>query len=181
MDIRKCFSNPHSNNASNDLNAAVNIILFKDKELKTLLIKRKNDPADPWSGDVAFPGGKVDPQDNSLIDTALRETEEEVGIHKINLEVIGFLEPEEPRNIKGIKVLPVVSILKIKQTKIVLGSEAVKAFWIPLNQANIIIEQFNHKGKYIEAYLYNNEIIWGLTKRILDKVLERLKECNAIK
>jgi 8-oxo-dGTP diphosphatase len=60
--------------------AAVVLILHDSEELDALFVKRKTSPADPWSGQIALPGGRFEPEDASLIDTAMREVIEEVGI-----------------------------------------------------------------------------------------------------
>jgi 8-oxo-dGTP pyrophosphatase MutT (NUDIX family) len=60
--------------------AAVMIILCEDGELKALYIRRAVNPMDPWSGQIAFPGGRTKMQDVDIIETAIREAWEEVGI-----------------------------------------------------------------------------------------------------
>ncbi len=61
--------------------AAVATIISHDPVTEVLLLKRKANPRDPWSGHYAFPGGRRDQNDASLLDTCLRETYEECGIH----------------------------------------------------------------------------------------------------
>ena len=60
--------------------AAVAIIRVLSPEPQILLIERTHHPLDPWSGHLAFPGGKRDSEDFSLLDTAMRETKEEIGV-----------------------------------------------------------------------------------------------------
>ena len=96
-----------------NVNAAVNVILRCNRGVvEVLLIRRVTNPKDPWSGDIAFPGGRMEEEDKDFLETALRETFEEVGIPKDKLEVIGVLDLAY--TLAGVKynVAPVVSRLK---------------------------------------------------------------------
>ena len=79
------------------VHAAVSLILREGKELEVLLIKRAEIEGDPWSGQMALPGGRKDASDSSLLQTAMRETEEEVGLSLESEAVpLGRLEPTIP-------------------------------------------------------------------------------------
>ncbi|HEX6006859.1 MAG TPA: NUDIX domain-containing protein, partial [Burkholderiales bacterium] len=79
--------------------AAVALLLRAHDELELLLIKRAEQESDPWSGHVALPGGRRNRHDSDLLHTALRETEEEVGIAVgRDLQLIGALDEVSPRN-----------------------------------------------------------------------------------
>jgi ADP-ribose pyrophosphatase YjhB (NUDIX family) len=75
-------------------------VLFKEEaeDLWLLMIKRGENPRDPWSGQMAFPGGHADAQDRTLLDTVARECSEEVGINIRDQEFLGCLHNVEPRN-----------------------------------------------------------------------------------
>jgi len=154
-------------------NAAVNIVLRGlNDEVEVLMIKRVISPNDPWSGDVAFPGGRMEPLDATIYDTALRETFEEVGIPRDKLEIIGFLEPVTPLNVPEYIVLPVISILKSKDVSLRLGGEVEKAFWVNLSHIGEEVEiKHPRRDVLVRAYVYKGEVIWGMTKRILNNLL----------
>ena len=156
-----------------EANAAVNVIVREyEGDVEVLMIKRAMNPNDPWAGDVAFPGGRVKVGDKSILDTALRETYEEVGIPRDLLEIICYLEPESPGNAPEYLVIPVVSRLKSKDVRLYIGPEVEKAFWVKLSSIGDEVELVHPRiGGVVKAYMYDNEIIWGMTKRILDRVL----------
>lgn len=142
------------------------------------MIKRAENPRDPWSGDVAFPGGRVESVDSNLVDTALRETFEEVGIPRDKLETLGFLEPVHLLSTPEFKVAPVISILK-GEVDIVLGEEAVKAFWVNIEELGRELRVWHPKRmREVKGYLYGGELIWGMTKRILDRLLKLIFQCK---
>jgi len=100
--------------------AAVAIILRKDLEgFEILLIKRRINPNDPWSGDVALPGGRKEEQDEDVLNTVIREVKEEVGIdlskQKFLVE-LPYFKPSNPR-LPKIKIKPFVYVLKEKKNK----------------------------------------------------------------
>ena len=149
-----------------NVNAAVNVILRCNRGVvEVLLIRRVTNPKDPWSGDIAFPGGRMEEEDKDFLETALRETFEEVGIPKDKLEVIGVLDLAY--TLAGVKynVAPVVSRLK-DEVPLNLGNEVEKAFWMPLSpmEEKKVIHPL--RGVMVRAYIYEGEIIWGMTKRL---------------
>src|SRR5256885_7989424 len=81
--------------------AAVSLVLVEGAEgAEILLIKRAERPGDPWSGQIAFPGGRRDPRDRDLVGTAMRETREETGVELAAAERLGGLDDLAPRSTK---------------------------------------------------------------------------------
>jgi 8-oxo-dGTP pyrophosphatase MutT (NUDIX family) len=88
--------------------ASVAVILARKKEATVLLIKRSERGGDPWSGHIAFPGGRVEKSDDSLRDTAVRETKEEMGMDlDPNTSFLGYLGVFRARTTE-MKVVPCV-------------------------------------------------------------------------
>jgi len=147
-----------------------------------LFIKRSEYPADPWSGQVAFPGGREEAADPTLADTAIRETREETGIDLIrDGTVIGTLDDLRPNTVKlpAVIVRPYVVLLN-RFEPLVLSDEVALAFWIPLEafkdapawrDTDVLARgvQMNRR-----AFHHQGQVIWGMTERILAQLLALL-------
>lgn len=144
-----------------------------------LFIKRAEYPGDPWSGQVAFPGGREEPGDSSLADTAARETREETGIDLTrDGTFIGTLDDLRPRinRLPDVIVRPYVVLLD-RYEPLILSSEVALAFWIPLSaltEAESWREtQVLARGIQINARAFHHQghIVWGMTERILGQLM----------
>lgn len=165
--------------------AAVMIVIkyFKDCNY-ILFIKRSDVEWDPFSGHMAFPGGKNEKEDKDLLETAYRETLEETGIDlKINGQLLGRLDDCKPNNptARNIVVTPYISYLD-KKVSIIPNYEVDEALWIPIShlkdESNLEILYKSRDGKIIEDYNYrfNDYVIWGMTGRVLHQFLELFSE-----
>lgn len=150
-----------------------------DGKPELLFIKRSDYPADPWSGQVALPGGREEPGDASLADTAARETREELGIDLgRDGTFIGTLDDLRPRinRLPDVIVRPYVVLLNAYEPMI-LSHEVALAFWIPLaalKEAESWREtQVLARGIQINTRAFHHEghVIWGMTERILGQML----------
>ncbi len=149
-------------------------------EWHLLFIRRAAIAGDIHSAQVAFPGG-VAGHDEDVVSNALRETQEEVGVAPADINLLGVL----PRFMSVSKyiVSPVVGILPWPYTLTLQASEVSRAFTIPLTWLadpanyrieNRFIEQFNMHSDIIYYQEYDNEVLWGLTARIVHAFLELL-------
>ena len=154
--------------------ASVAVILNNGHEI--LFIKRPENPKDPYSGHVAFPGGKNKKEDENLLFTAIREVNEEVGINlEEDARIIGELDQLKPINPEGPRyiVTPFVALLE-KENEIVINDEVENFIWIPLNHLldseNMRVRIKERSGRTIEdfVYKYDKYIIWGMTGRIIN-------------
>ena len=164
--------------------AAVALIIRagEDGKPELLFIKRAEYPADPWSGQIAFPGGREETADPTLADTAIRETREETGIDLVRDGiVIGTLDDLRPQTVKlpAVIVRPYVVLLD-RFEPLVLSDEVALAFWVPLQSlkdaslwrdttvlargVQLSMRGFHHEG----------HVIWGMTERILAQLLALL-------
>jgi 8-oxo-dGTP pyrophosphatase MutT (NUDIX family) len=164
--------------------AAVALIfrLGKDEALELLFIKRAEYEGDPWSGQIAFPGGRMEARDTSLSETAIRETREETGIDLTREGmIIGTLDDLRPRtaSLPPIMVRPYVALLD-RNEPLALSPEVALSFWFPF--AAIARTESWHeetvfaRGIQINARVirHQDHVIWGMTERILAQLLELL-------
>jgi 8-oxo-dGTP pyrophosphatase MutT (NUDIX family) len=141
-----------------------------------LLIRRRERGDDPWSGQIAFPGGRKSLADGDLLQTAMREAMEEVGIQLKDHELLGHLPVVATRS-RAMRVLPVVFQLK-SEISIHSNAEVTETFWVPLKDLEKL-EIGNREVKVEEGHLtgpsyeYERHVIWGLTFRILNLLLDK--------
>lgn len=150
--------------------AAVMILITKGKDdFEVLLLKRKEDPGDRWSGQICLPGGRAEEGDGDLIETAIREVREETGIKVDRNSIIFALEPVFPLNSPSLKVSPFIAELKEKK-EVRPGDEIEDAFWVPLSELKEVDPKaYGLSGEI--AYKIKYGIVWGMTARIIKKFL----------
>jgi 8-oxo-dGTP pyrophosphatase MutT (NUDIX family) len=164
--------------------AAVALIfrLGENDALELLFIKRAEYEGDPWSGQIAFPGGRAEERDASLEETAIRETHEETGIDLAREGmIVGRLDDLRPRAVRlpAIMVRPFVALLD-RSAPLVLSSEVALSFWLPfdaLTRAEAWHEDIvSASGIQINARVFRHQehVIWGMTERILAQLLALL-------
>jgi len=160
--------------------AAVAVLLHDGPEgLEALFIHRAERVGDTWSGQIAFPGGRHEPTDWDLRATAIRETQEEVGVDLTAAEPLGVLDDMYPRTpvLPPVVVRPFVFGLVELPPLTLNGDEVQDAFWVPFRalaapgvQREVTI---HHRGatRIMPAYVVGNHTIWGMTERILSNLL----------
>jgi 8-oxo-dGTP pyrophosphatase MutT (NUDIX family) len=157
--------------------AAVAIVLRPTAhgDVEMLFIKRAIREGDPWSGQIALPGGKYDATDASLEHTAVRETREEVAIDLLTQgEVFGALDELRPRNplLPPVIVRPFVAAVE-PGAAVVPSEEVADHFWAPLDRifdpaatrdTRIFVRGYHMRR---DAIHYEGHVIWGMTQIIL--------------
>ena len=151
-------------------------------EPELLFIKRADWGGDPWSGHVAFPGGRSEPQDASLEETAIRETREETGIDIARDGVLlGALDELRPRTpaLPPIIVRPHVAVVASNVAP-APSAEVAQIFWVsvsalrdPAISAEVVVV-IRGEERRVASYHHGDYVIWGLTERILRQLLELL-------
>lgn len=164
---------------SHESSAAVVLMLVPSgNDVEALFVKRKDDPNDPWSGQVALPGGHRKSSDSSILETAIRETFEEVGILLDSKRtVLGALPDVKSFRNPSVSVTPFVALLEEKQP-VKLSPEISSYFWAPikgLREAETRVNLQDGETKTVKAYVYGEYVIWGLTARILESFLKILE------
>ena len=158
--------------------AAVAAVLRVTDEVDVLFIKRAEAAHDPWSGHVAFPGGRHEPADLTLQDTAIRETREELSLDLTHGRMLGQLDDLSPRaaGLPAIVIRPFVALVSA-DVRFELSREVAAAFWVPLSQLRAIEANVEHErivdgvGARFPAYAVQGHVVWGLTERIVRQLL----------
>lgn len=155
--------------------AAVSVILKDRIEPSVLLIKRADRVGDPWSGQVAFPGGKVQPSDATLRDTAAREAEEEVGIDLRKAEFLGYFSPFRTHT-GTMDVFPSAFLMR-DPPEVRMNGEVASFKWVRLDR--LLSEEarstyrleFGNDVREMPSLVIDDYVVWGLTHRILFSLL----------
>jgi 8-oxo-dGTP pyrophosphatase MutT (NUDIX family) len=157
--------------------AAVLVPIIDRREPMVLLTTRTQELAS-HAGQVAFPGGKIDPADASPVAAALREAEEEIGLAPELIEPFGYLDLY--LTFSGFRILPTVARVKPDFTLTLNAREVTEAFEVPLaflmSPANHQRKSRDWKGIRREYYAmpFENRYIWGITAGILRNLYERI-------
>jgi len=144
----------------------------------TILFTRRTSHLARHAGQVSFPGGRVHEDDNSLVETALRETNEETGITPGFITVAGFLDLYETST--GFAIVPVVGLLSSNFELLPDPNEVADVFEVPLafllEPRNCQRRQMKKQGHEREfyAFTYREHYIWGVTAGILVNFARRL-------
>jgi 8-oxo-dGTP pyrophosphatase MutT (NUDIX family) len=158
--------------------AAVLTPVVDHKDGATVILTKRTEKLRHHSGQVAFPGGGIDPTDASAEDAALRETEEEIGLDRGFVEVIGRL-PDYVSG-SGYRVAPVLGVVRPGFLLTLNVDEVDDAFEVPLA---FLMDEVNHgresrewQGHMRHYYVmpYGDRHIWGLTAGIIRVLYERL-------
>jgi 8-oxo-dGTP pyrophosphatase MutT (NUDIX family) len=145
----------------------------------SLLLTQRSAELTVHAGQVSFPGGRMEDFDADIAQTALRETEEEVGIARHEVDVIGFLEPMP--TITGFAVTPVVGLLSGGVSVSIDRSEVECVFEVPLqyfaDPANHRMARREIQGGSVDMieYHYEGQRIWGATAFIIQKFFKFIK------
>lgn len=158
--------------------AAVAVIVAGGPQTAILFVKRKERPGDPWSGQMAFPGGYASPADRSPAATAERETLEETGLDLPAAgERLGALDDVYPQSVylPRIIVTPFVFALP-SPLSVHAGSEVDAALWLPVSEIfapeNRRPFAFSHPAgiRTFASIVVDGYTIWGLTERVLGQL-----------
>lgn len=165
--------------------AAVAAILRDgDRGAEILFIRRATREGDPWSGQMGLPGGRREPADRSLLETAVRETREEIGLHlDATAHLLGRLDDVEvvPRRARGQGwIRPFVFALHQPVGELRLSPHEVdEVVWAPLAElrsgARDTTTTWTREGMTMRfpAWDVDGHVVWGLTYRMMQSLLVR--------
>ena len=162
-------------------NAAVALLLKQSRDdFEVLLVKRVENPQDPWSGQMALPGGKCEPDDENLKATAKRETMEEIGVAIDDSSFFGVLTAVKSEPRPGLKILPFVALLD-SEPKLNLSRKELESYlWVPyekiVKSRGMVEFAF---GKF-PAYMVAEPAVWGITYRILSQFIQAVEKATRL-
>jgi 8-oxo-dGTP pyrophosphatase MutT (NUDIX family) len=161
--------------------AAVLVPLYLDGGAWHVLLTQRTHLVETHKGQVSFPGGRVDPGDTSRVDTALREAEEEVGLRREDVTVLGQLD--ELLTVTQYHITPIVGVFPWPYKFVLSTAELSEVFGAPLawlaNPDNLEIQEREPMvpGRKIPVYYlhYQGYTIWGATARMLLNLIEVMR------
>ncbi len=154
------------------------LVAVVDRPDPTLILTRRNDTLRRHPGQVAFPGGRIDPGDDGPIDAALREAEEEIGLDRSQVEVVGIAD--RYRTVTGFEVIPIVGVVPPDLALTPHDAEVAELFEVPLS---FVLEPANHVEQALEwqgrerryfEIVWQERRIWGATAAMIVNISRRL-------
>ena len=155
-----------------------------DGEPELLMIKRAEAEGDPWSGHVACPGGRMEPDDHDLAVTAVRETLEETDVDIArDGRLLGHLDDLSPRtpSLPPIVIRPYVALVRA-EVEIVPSREVAAAFWVPISALRERTAwgtgsvDVGGAQREVSIFQHGEYTVWGLTERVLRQFLAYIGE-----
>ena len=144
----------------------------------TIVFTKRTDELPRHAGEISFPGGLSHPEDSSPLDTALRETEEELGLSREAVDVVGSLEPLRTFT-TGFMIVPFVGVLEPELEFTPNPREIAEVLEFPISRLMEVQREVNMSsdGATYFGFVYelDGRTIWGATARILHTLLERLR------
>ena len=150
--------------------SAVLIPIFYNQGQYHVLFTERSDEVNFHKGQVCFPGGTQEPSDSSLLQTALREIKEEIGLETKNIEILGELD-DMLTFVTNYVISPFVAFISSPHSLKTDGREVKGTFSVPLS---FLMDEINFKQDS-HSYEYEGHIIWGATARILRQFIGLLK------
>ena len=165
--------------------AAVLVILAEFEGADHVLLTQRAARLKAHAGEVAFPGGKWEPGDTCLKQTALRETYEEIGLESDRIEIVGQLPTGHTRYQSS--VTPYVGRVSSNVSLLVNKAELESFFWVPISffieDVRVRTDVFYYRGEefWAPAYTFEGYLIWGFTARMMVVLLERYYGVTIVK
>ncbi|MGZ8444816.1 MAG: NUDIX hydrolase [Candidatus Binatia bacterium] len=163
------------------IDAAVLIPIYRSQQGELHIVMILRNPGGVHGGQVAFPGGKHDPADDTMLDTALREAREELGLVVPREDILAELPMEQTRT-TGYRVFPYVARITLPDRWQIAEREIAEIIDVRLNDLagpgahDKMIDRFPtwRKAEQVSYYRIGEHRLWGLSYRILHPVIPRL-------
>lgn len=163
---------------TSERSAAAVLVGFREGVQPRLVLTVRTDHLQSHAGQVAFPGGRSEPDDGDALTTALRESEEEIGLDRALVTPLGFLDGFE--TISGFRITPVVARIAAHAQLYPAPDEVAEVFEVPLsfllepaNLRRYTMEFRGHQRPMVE-FVHGGHRIWGATAAMLFNLLHRM-------
>ena len=155
--------------ANDDLVASAVLLPFFEKDGEDhVLFTKRSDNVEFHKGEISFPGGRVDPKDSSLVQTALREGAEEIGLVPKDVTILGRMD-DIMTTTTGFVITPYVGLIPYPYPFRINRDEIAELILAPLKA----LEKTQEEGRVgVCRYRYGRHVIWGATARILKQFLD---------
>ena len=159
--------------------AGIMVLVFSKDNEHCVLLQKRSSRVDSHKGEISFPGGKMDPGDQTLLATALRETHEEMGIDPRDVEVLGALD--ETATTTGFCASPFAGIIPYPYDFDPQEEEVAEVLEVPVSS---LMDSANRRDdirisdgdlEYAPAFAYDGHIIFGATARVIDGFLQLIE------
>lgn len=163
--------------------AVAMVVREASKGVEILLIKRALRPSDPWSGHMAFPGGHQEPGDQDLVRTAIRETQEEVGVELGGQHLwgpLGIVETPRRSSVRRLHVVPFVFEAP-PEPRFTINGEVDETHWVSIAELMSGERDTQHTFEFdgqslkLPGYHVGGHVVWGMTYRMLQMLFELVK------
>jgi 8-oxo-dGTP pyrophosphatase MutT (NUDIX family) len=179
-DLRRVLLSPEDATAlevRGAINAAVLVPLYVHHGRLHTVFTRRNDDLRRHPGEISFPGGRYDEGERDLTATALREAQEEIGLPRDAVEIVGALQPT-PTIATGYAVYPFVGLIEAGRTWTPSANEVAEVLELPLDEllSGYARRRLVRRGVPIrtDTYVVGENLIWGATARILADLFDRI-------
>ena len=158
--------------------AAVLIPVVAREPEATVILTQRTAHLPSHAGQIAFPGGKIDPGDDGPAAAAVREAEEEIGLERRHIGLVGYLDPYLSRT--GYRIVPVLGRIEPDYSLNLNRAEVEEAFEVPLS---FLLDPANHKRasrvffgreRYFYEMPFGDRYIWGVTAGIIRALYEQV-------
>ena len=161
---------------SDKIYSSILVIIHYPKNMPYILFTKRSRYLKNHAGEISFPGGKFFPSDTSFLDTAIRETYEEIGIKINKKQIIGYLNPTYTYTSK-ILIYPFIALEGKISDKLQANAEVEQIVSLPIEKIKTCLSiDENHSNKNFKMYKFiiDGHTIWGATARILKDLLDKL-------
>lgn len=164
-------------NVTTERRAGVLLMFYPKRGAPHVLFTKRSKEVAEHKGEISFPGGAYDPEDETILQTALRESREELGLNVNELEILGELDDVYVPPTRFL-ITPFIAFAREPPKPRPSASEISEVIEIPVSELldpSILREELRGAGgmkRYLQFYNYEDHVIWGATARILKQFLD---------